>query len=414
MKKLIFPLVLFSLYSLLPGCYTSEEYFFGARPDSTGIERNVELINDNYQIKSKVFYRNFQEDLGVENDGSLQYEQVKIKADGSVFIMGSKQTDASSTGERFEFETDQNFSNLSGISSVNPIPANLNENFFTGPSDDYFYTNKFSINGDTKVSIYKNGDSVGTVQEYSIKYQPAWHLSSNGRLYGFRAVDGFSGSGIGGITLLNFSSTQYSWPGVSGSYIRSAAVVMGQIPYFFGISGSTVDLYTGDYVETYRDSEQVQYRTFFLETVSNIKAFGHVYYTVSDDTDAYILALEYNKFRIVKFSTTSRTVTQVADYTADYSEPNSQVIVKLLKSGIAYLMVVNGNGAPEDGSTDYELFKVSATESKSYGIISTNDFDSNIPFIYVDFYVVNDEPVLFFSSGNGVTYSDHLLLITPQ
>ncbi|MEQ8471434.1 MAG: hypothetical protein RIC35_09620 [Marinoscillum sp.] len=415
MKNPLFPISIVLLLCSLTSCFTAEEYFFDARPDSTTIERNVQLINDHYAIQSKVFYRNFQKDLGVEDNGSLKYEQVKIKGDGSVFIMGSKQTDASATVEKFEFKTDENFSNLTTITSLTQIPSNLRENYFTGPSDDYFYTNKYLESGHHKVDIYRNGDSIGTVEEFSSKYRPAWHLSTDDKLYGFRAFDGNSGSGISQITLLNHSSTTYSWPGAAGSYIRSSAVVIGQIPYAFGISGSTVDVYSGNYTETYRDAEQVQYQMNFLETVSNIKAFGHVYYIVSDDIDAYILALEYNNFRLVKYhSTHPRALTQVADFTAEYEHPNAGGTVVLLKSGVAFIMVTDGNEYKEDGSHTYELFKVSAAESKSYGIISTKDFDSNIDFHYEDYFIIDDEPVIWFSSGDGLTYSDHLLVVKPQ
>lgn len=406
MKGLLFPLTILAIIISLPSCFTSDEYFVGMRPDSTGIEREVALINDHYEIQTKVFYKNFQEELGLSKDDILKYEHVKVKADGSVYIIGSKQTVSGVGSGKFQFQTDGNFSNLSTITDLPSFDENLRENYFTGPSDDYFF---FSGS-----SIFRNGDSIGTVQVNSQKYQPAWQLDANDNIYNFLTKDSWDGSGIIGVNLIRSTPPVYRWS-LPGSFIRSSGFMIGNIPYFMGVKGSTgFEIYRGDYVDLYRNANEVGYRVMLFQTVTNVNAFGHVYYNVVDGQVAYTLALEYNKFRLVKYDAQTSTVTQEANFTAEYTEQNAQNTVKLLKSGVAFLMVTDGNGYREDDTHEYELFKVSAAESKSYGIIDTRDFDSKIALHYEGFYIINNEPVIWFSSGGGQTYSDHLLVVTPK
>jgi hypothetical protein len=414
MKNLLYLLVVITIIIALPGCYTADEYFFEARPDSTGIERDIALINDNFVITSKVFYRNFQEELGISKDDILKYEQVKVKGDGSILIIGSKQTENGIGSGKFQFKTDENFSNLTTIATLNSFPENLTENYVTGPSDDYFFQSQYNQNGNSYYDIFKNGDSIGTVRNYSSKYQPAWQLDANNNIYNFVAIDGSTGSGINGVDLIRSTPPIYSWL-MPVTTIRSTGFMIGIIPYFLGVKGSkSLDVYRGDYVELSRNAQQVRYRTSLFLTTTNVNAFGHVYHNLVDGMNAYILALEYNKFRLVKFNAQTNIISQEADFTADYTYQNAQTIVKMQKSGASFILVIDGYGVSEDGSHKYELFKVSAEESKSYGIIDTKDFDSQIPLYFEDFYIINNKPVLWFSSRKGYTYSDHLLVISPK
>lgn len=416
MKRLFFPLAILAIYTALPGCYSSDEYFFGARPDSTGIERNVELINDHYQIKSKVFYRNFESSLGLKVASSMKYEHIKSKADGTILVMGSSQIDDSGTAERFAFATDADFSNLSTVTSLPSSPNQ--ENYFIGPSDDFWLVEDGSFNSGTSswtVNISRNNESIGSIDQYSTKQKPAWYLDASDNVYNLEVVDNFNGTGVKRVYLNKPSTPQHYWF-FSPQYIRYPGFMIGQTAYILGVKNSSnLDVYKSNNVEKYRDSEEVMYG-FDQILTSNVNCFGHIYQTVVKEKIAYILAIEYNKFNLVKFDSETNTLTQVATFTGDFPNKYGGLQIKLSNTGSAFLMISNGYGNSELGEVvnSYEVFKLSATETKSYGVVYLEDFDSAIPFTYQDFFVVNDEPVLFFSSGSGYTYSDHLLVVTPQ
>ncbi len=435
MKKLVYPLVIIVLSAIFTGCFSTEEYFIGAPPNPLDVGTGVELVNDQYEIHSKVFYRSFQEKLGVDASGSLIYEQIKIKQDGSPYIIGSKQASSSSGVERFEFKTDETLSNLSTITALKSIAENLKENYFTGPDDDYIYVENSVVNDSVFTEIYKNGNYLGTILEsrsyyyeglYNGPYQPQWYLGSNDQLYSFHdKIINNIGDGIGEIKKLNSSQISEEWsfdPGTNYTS-RFPAVMINEIPYWFKINSATaspIEIYKGNSTIVFQDAQNIRYGYDLVgSSTSNCDCSFYAYRWVSDGINAYILAYGGDEFRLIKFSTQTNNASVVAVFKADFTKnpvPDPDVKVILLKSGTAFVMVRDGNNGPSpaDGSHYYEFLKISETESKSYGVISTNDFDSEVTFTFHDFYIVNDQPLAWFSSGSGIDYSDQLLVVTPN
>lgn len=420
MKRLFIP---FCMLILLTSCFSTEEYFFGTPTDPTDdTNKNIELINDNYQIQSIVIYKDFQEALGVSNTGTLVYDHIKVKADGSLYVMGSKQVDATSAIERFEFQTDADLSNLTSVSSLTSVSDNLKENYFTGSSDDFIFLNYYAENGNYFVEILENGESKGIAQDYFGPNYPAfptvWHLDANDQLYNLAAesISGV-GEGIGQIRKLNTSPSEYwSFSSSSPDNVRYPAFMIGETPYWLLInrSQSTLEIYKGNSSIVLQDASNIQYGYDLIQTTScDCYFFGFQW--VADATNAYVFGVDGNKFGLFKFNSQTNAASLVAQLTADHTKldiPDANIMVKLLKSGAAFIMVLDGNGPPADGSHDYQLYKVSESESKSYGLINTKDIDSNIEYAYHDFFIINDEPVVWFSSG--VDNSDQLLVVTPQ
>ncbi|MEQ8471428.1 MAG: hypothetical protein RIC35_09590 [Marinoscillum sp.] len=436
MKRLFISFCILNTLALLTSCYSTEEYFVGTPPNPLDNAKSVELINNQYKIHSTVFYRDFQEALGVSTTGTLVYDHIKVKADGSLYIMGSKQENASATSERFEFQTDNNLSNLSKVNSLTTITLDQKENHYTGPDNEYIFLDSYLNNDKAFIDIVKNGNTVGTVQDYFAyyieedyydgPYQPNWYLDANDQFYDFKpeVVSNF-GDGIVRINKPNASSISEYWifnPSVNYTS-RFPAVIIGETPYWFLINSSTnspLEIYRGNSTIVFQDAQNIQYGYDLIGTSSsNCDCSYYAYRWVSDDVNAYILVYGGNKFRLIKFSSASNTASVVSEFQADFTKSYVQdfdVKVKLLKSGTAYVMVRDGNNGPSaaDGSHYYEFLKISEVESKSYGVISTNDFDSNITYNYHDFYIVNDEPVIWFSSGSGSDYRDQLLIVSPK
>ncbi len=421
MKRLFIPLC---ILTLLTSCFSTDEYFFGTPPDPTADANNVQLINDNYKIHSTVFYRNFQEDLGVSSSGTLAYDHIKVKADGSLYVMGSKQDNPTSAPVRFEFQTDGNLSNLSTVSTLTTVSDNLTENYYTGPSDEFIYLNNYSENGNYYVEVFKNGVSKGTVRDfYGIHYQSfptVWHLDNNDQLYNLEAGDvSGEGDGILRISKLNTSPSEYwSYTPGAGLFSRNPSFMRDETPYWFraNAQNSNMEIYKGNTNIVFQDASNIQYGYDHVKT-ADCACYFFGYRWVSDASSTYIFGTNSNEFGLIKFDPQTNDASLIAEFTGSFTRldvPDSDIIVKLLNSGVAYVMVKGGYGDNEDGSFDYELFKISEAESKSYGVINTKDFDSNITYNYHDFYIVNDEPVIWFSSGSGVDYSDQLLVVTPQ
>lgn len=424
MKRLFSPIFILVPSIFLISCYSTEEYFVGAPPDLTASEKNVQLVNDHYKIHSTVFYRNFQETLGVSSSGTLEYDHIKVKSNGSLYVMGSKQNNATATAERFEFQTDDNLSNLSTVSSLTSVSESLKENYYAGPSDDYIYLNYYYDNDIYYVDVSKNGSDKGTVRDfYGVHYQSfptVWHLDDNDNLYNLEAGS-FSddGDGIARISKLNTQKSEYwEFNPEPGLFSRIPAFMQGNTPYWFRINAQNNDMeiYKGNSSIVFEDPSNIQYGYDLVQT-SDCDCYFFGYKWVSDGLDTYILGSSSNEFGLIKFNSQTNNANLVAQFSANFTRldvPDADVMVKLLRTGVAYIMVKGGYGDNEDGSIDYELYKVSEAESKSYGVINTKDFDSSVTYNYLDFYIINDKPVIWFNSGSGVDYSDQLLVVTPK